>query len=71
MRVHTSLYKSLQVYTGRAGNDELPRFGRGARHHSGRHGATAAVDASVLVPACVTPPTTRCPSDVIAAGAAA
>ena len=51
--------------------DELSRSGRGARHHSGRHGATVAVDASLLVPACVRPPTTRCPSDVIAAGAAA
>eukprot|EP00966_Prymnesium_polylepis_P002868 65269-Prymnesium_polylepis.1 len=42
-----------------------------ARYHSGRHGATVAVDVSMLAPACVRPPTTSCPSDVIAAGAAA
>eukprot|EP00966_Prymnesium_polylepis_P297791 6880683-Prymnesium_polylepis.1 len=28
--------------------DELSRSGRGARNHSGRHGATVAVDASLL-----------------------
>ena len=30
----------------RPSSDELPRSGRGARYHSGRHGATVAVDAS-------------------------
>eukprot|EP00966_Prymnesium_polylepis_P299114 6911327-Prymnesium_polylepis.1 len=41
----------------RPSSDELPRSGRGARYHSGPHGATVAVDASVLAPAFVRPPT--------------
>eukprot|EP00966_Prymnesium_polylepis_P085086 1970026-Prymnesium_polylepis.1 len=55
-RLPASIELSYDLGVGGASrppSDELPRSGCGARYHSGRHhGATVAVDASVLAPAC-------------------